>query len=70
MKNNYFSDLIKLIAIYYSGETMKKLFEILGIIALLGWLVEWLCADVGRYMLGLGIFIYILYRMFKSEFGE
>lgn len=35
MKNNYFSDLIKLIAIYYSGETMKKLFEILGIIALM-----------------------------------
>lgn len=43
---------------------------ILGIITLLGWLVEWLCVDMGRYMLGLGIFIYILYRMFKSEFGK
>lgn len=43
---------------------------ILGIITLLSWLVEWLCADMGRYILGLGIFIYILYRMFKSEFGE
>ena len=39
---------------------------ILSIIAI----VEWLCADMGRYMLGLGIFIYILYRIFKSEFGE
>lgn len=58
-------------------KLLKELFSIailativLGVIALINLLIEWLCADVGRYMLGMGILIYILYRFFKSEFSE
>ena len=43
---------------------------ILGVIALINLLTEWLCVDVGRYVLGVGILVYILYRFFKSEFSE
>ena len=43
---------------------------LVGIIALVGAMVEWFCADGGRYMLGLGIMGYVLYRCFKAEFGE
>lgn len=43
---------------------------ILGVIALINLLTEWLCADAGRYMLGVGILVYVLYRFFKLEFGE
>lgn len=43
---------------------------ILGVIVLINLLAEWLCADVGRYVLGIGILVYILYRFFKSEFSE
>ena len=43
---------------------------ILGVITLGNLLAEWLCADAGRYMLGIGILVYVLYRFFKSEFSE
>ena len=43
---------------------------VLGVIASFGWLVNWLCADSGRFVLGMIIGIYGIYRMFKAEFGE
>lgn len=43
---------------------------LVGVIAIVGSLVEWLCADTGRYMLGLAIIGYGVYRCFKAEFGE
>ena len=43
---------------------------ILGVIALVNLLAEWLCADAGRYMLGIGIFSYIAYRMLKDELDK
>ena len=43
---------------------------IIGFFALVGAIQEWLLADMGRYWLGMGIMVYILYRCFKAEFGE
>ena len=43
---------------------------VLGIFALIGWFVEWTCADMGRFVLVIGILVYVLYRFFKSEFSE
>ena len=43
---------------------------ILGVIVLINLLAGWLCADAGRYMLGVGILVYVLYRFFKLEFSE
>lgn len=40
---------------------------ILGVFALLSWLVEWACADTGRFVLVIGIFSYIFYKMLKEE---
>lgn len=40
---------------------------ILGVFALLGWFVEWTCADMGRFVLVIGIFSYIFYKMLKEE---
>ena len=42
---------------------------IAGIIALIENLVQWLCADTGRYLLGLIIGIYAIYKMLKKELG-
>ena len=42
---------------------------IIGIIALIENLVQWLCADTGRYLLGLIIGIYVIYKMLKKELG-
>ena len=42
---------------------------IIGIIALIENLVQWLCADTGRYLLGLIIGIYAIYKMLKKELG-
>ena len=42
---------------------------IVGIIALIENLVQWLCADTGRYLLGLIIGIYAIYKMLKKELG-
>lgn len=39
-------------------------------IALIGWLVEWACADSGRYVLVMGIIGYIVWKAFLKEFGE
>lgn len=56
---------------------MKKLVMIMltvgavaGVGIFLSWLVNWLCEDMGRYMLGLGVLAYVLYRIGKKEFGE
>lgn len=43
---------------------------ILGAISLIGNIINWLCADMGRYGLGLVIMGYVAYRMIKKEFGE
>lgn len=43
---------------------------IIGVIGLIGFVGEWLMEDNGRYLLGIGILGYILYRCFKAEFGE
>ena len=43
---------------------------ILGIIALLGWLVDWLCVDKGRFILGLIILGYIVYKLMKEELDK
>lgn len=43
---------------------------LVGIVAIIGSLVEWLCADAGRYILGLVIISYGVYKCFKAEFGE
>lgn len=42
---------------------------IVGIIALIENLVQWLCADAGRYLLGLIIGVYAIYKMLKKELG-
>lgn len=43
---------------------------ILGIFAMLGMSVEWVCADKGRFILVMFIFSYILYRIYKNEFED
>ena len=43
---------------------------VLGIFALIGWFVEWTCADIGRFVLVIGIFSYIAYRMLKDELDK
>lgn len=43
---------------------------ILGIIGIVNFIIEWGCADTGRYVLLMGIFSYIIYRMFKEEFDR
>ena len=43
---------------------------LVGIIAVVGSLVEWLCADAGRYILGLLIASYGVYKCFKAEFDR
>lgn len=43
---------------------------IIGFFALVGAIQEWLLADMGRYWMGIGIMVYVLYRCFKVEFGE
>lgn len=43
---------------------------ILGIFAMLGMSVEWVCADKGRFILAMFIFSYILYRIYKNEFED
>lgn len=43
---------------------------ILGIFAMLGMSVEWVCADKGRFILAIFIFSYILYRIYKNEFED
>ena len=42
---------------------------IVGVIALIENLVQWLCADAGRYLLGLIIGVYAIYKMLKKELG-
>ena len=39
---------------------------VLGIFALIGWFVEWTCADIGRFVLVIGIFSYIAYKMLQD----
>lgn len=43
---------------------------IIGIFAMLGMSVEWVCADKGRFILVMFIFSYILYRIYKNEFED
>lgn len=43
---------------------------IIGIFAMLGMSVEWVCADKGRFILAIFIFSYILYRIYKNEFED
>lgn len=43
---------------------------VLGIFALIGWFVEWACADIGRFVLVIGIFSYIAYKMLKDELDK
>ena len=43
---------------------------VLGIFALIGWFVEWTCADMRRFVLVIGIFSYIAYRMLKDELDK
>lgn len=56
---------------------MKKLLIIVGLLVivtiggcLLSGLVNWLVADIGRFVLGLIIGAYVLYRIGKSEFDK
>ena len=43
---------------------------LLGCIGLLGGLVEWLCVDKGRFILGLIILGYIVYKLMKEELDK
>ena len=36
----------------------------------ISWLVEWLCADNGRFILGMIIMAYVGYQMLKEILGE
>ena len=54
------------------GEIIIGVLEagvIVGTIALIENLVQWLCADTGRYLLGLIIGVYAIYKMLKKELG-
>lgn len=43
---------------------------ILGVISLLGAVANWLMADTGRYILGIGILSYIGIKMLKKELDK
>jgi len=43
---------------------------ILGVINLLGAVANWLMADNGRYLLGIGIIGYIAIKMLKKELDK
>lgn len=43
---------------------------IVGALGVIGFVSEWLMEDNGRYLLGMGILGYIVYRCFKAEFGD
>lgn len=43
---------------------------LLGIIWLLGTLVNWLCVDRGRFVLGMIILIYAIYRQLREELDK
>ena len=39
---------------------------VLGVFALIGWFVEWTCADIGRFVLVIGRFSYIAYKILQD----
>lgn len=59
--------MVKMIKIIATGVVETGI--IIGIMTLLGNLVEWLCADTGRYLLGLIIGVHAIYKMLKKELG-
>lgn len=43
---------------------------IFGVICLIGNLVNWTCADIGRFILFIGIMVYVIYRLMRKEFDK
>lgn len=43
---------------------------LLGVISLLGAVINWLMVDTGRYILGIGILSYIGIKMLKRELDK
>lgn len=43
---------------------------ILGLVWLVGTVVSWLCADKGRYILGMTILVYVVYRQMREELDK
>lgn len=40
---------------------------IFGVLGAINWLIEWACADSGRYVLTMGIIGYVVAKMIKRE---
>lgn len=47
--------------------TSMLMMVIIGFMALAGWLVEFLCTDNKRFIIGVSILAYISWRMIKEE---
>lgn len=43
---------------------------VLGAICLIQAIVNWTCADMGRFILFISIMVYIIYRLIRKEFDE
>lgn len=69
MKVNKIKRRIKGIGKLLLGSSIM-IMVILGIMWLLGTIMNWLCEDMGRYILGMIILIYIVYRQIKEELDK
>lgn len=50
--------------------SMLLLGIILGAICLIQAIVNWTCADIGRFILFIGIMVYVIYKLMRKEFDE